>query len=491
MLARAATHRSVQQGQKQMSADGFDYDLLVIGSGPAGQRAAIQGAKLDKRVAIVERKTVLGGYCVNLGTIPSKTLREAVLDLSGYRGHEFYGASYTVKEHITMQDLLVRTNRVVQNEIDVMRHQLMRNDVEVICAAASFTGPDSVHLDYVAGGHSQTVRARKIVIAVGTETTRDAHIPFDGTRIFTSDDILNLDRVPRTLAVVGAGVIGLEYASIFAALGVRVTLIDKRDRLLPFIDGEIADTLCHHLRDHRATLRLNESVDTLEVVDSEQGPRVRLLLDSGKTIIAEKALYSVGRTGATASLNLAEAGLQPDNRGRLVVDGNYRTQVPDIYAVGDVIGFPALASTSMEQGRLAVCHAFGVKAKSSPERFPYGIYAVPEISMVGKTEEELTEASVPYEIGKARYKEIARGQIVGDVTGLLKLIFHGETRELLGVHIIGEGASELIHIGQAVLSFGGKIDYFVDTVFNYPTLAECYKVAAFDGVNRLGVFEKN
>jgi NAD(P) transhydrogenase len=473
-----------------MSANGFDYDLLVIGSGPAGQRAAIQGAKLDKTVAIVERKAVLGGYCVNLGTIPSKTLREAVLDLSGYRGHEFYGASYTVKEHITMQDLLVRTNRVVQNEIDVMRHQLMRNDVEVICAAASFAAPDSVHLEYVAGGHSRTVRARKIVIAVGTETTRDAHIPFDGTRIFTSDDILNLDRLPRTLAVVGAGVIGLEYASIFAALGVRVTLIDKRDRLLPFIDGEIADTLCHHLRDHRATLRLNESVGKLEVVDSEQGPRVRLLLDSGKTIIAEKALYSVGRTGATASLNLACAGLQPDNRGRLVVDGNYRTQVPDIYAVGDIIGFPALASTSMEQGRLAVCHAFGVKAKSSPERFPYGIYAVPEISMVGKTEEELTEASIPYEIGKARYKEIARGQIVGDVTGLLKLIFHSETRELLGVHIIGEGASELIHIGQAVLSFGGKIDYFVDTVFNYPTLAECYKVAAFDGVNRLGVFVK-
>jgi NAD(P) transhydrogenase len=474
-----------------MAADGFDYDLLVIGSGPAGQRAAIQGAKLDKKVAIVERKAVVGGYCVNLGTIPSKTLREAVLELSGYRGHEFYGASYTVKEHITMQDLLVRTNRVIENEIDVIRHQLMRNDVDVICAAASFAGPDSVHLDYVAGGHSRTVTARKIVIAAGTETTRDPHVPFDGTRIFTSDDIPRLDRLPRTLAVVGAGVIGCEYACIFAALGVRVTLIDKRGRLLPFVDGEIADALAHHLRDHRATLRLNESVSQLDLVEGEQGQRVRLLLDSGKTIIAEKALYSVGRTGATATLNLAGAGLTPDNRGRLVVDGNYRTQVPDIYAVGDVIGFPALASTSMEQGRLAVCHAFGVRATSTPEHFPYGIYAVPEISMVGKTEEELTEASVPYEVGKARYKEIARGQIVGDVTGLLKLLFHSETRELLGVHIIGEGASELIHIGQAVLAFGGKIDYFVNTVFNYPTLAECYKVAAFDGVNRLGVFERN
>jgi NAD(P) transhydrogenase len=474
-----------------MATDGFDYDLLVIGSGPAGQRAAIQGAKLDKKVGIIERKAVVGGYCVNLGTIPSKTLREAVLDLSGYRGHEFYGASYTVKEHITMQDLLVRTNRVIENEIDVIRHQLRRNDVDVICATASFAGPDSVHLDYVAGGQSRTVRARKIVIAAGTETTRDPHIPFDGTRIFTSDDIPRLDRLPRTLAVVGAGVIGCEYACIFAALGVRVTLIDKRNRLLPFVDGEIADALAHHLRDQRATLRLNESVSQLDLVEGEQGSRVRLLLDSGKTIIAEKALYSVGRTGATAMLNLAGAGLAPDNRGRLVVDGTYRTQVPDIYAVGDVIGFPALASTSMEQGRLAVCHAFGVSASSAPEHFPYGIYAVPEISMVGKTEEELTEASVPYEVGKARYKEIARGQIVGDVTGLLKLLFHSETRELLGVHIIGEGASELIHIGQAVLAFGGKIDYFVNTVFNYPTLAECYKVAAFDGVNRLGVFERN
>jgi NAD(P) transhydrogenase len=473
-----------------MSADSFDYDLLVIGSGPAGQRAAIQGAKLDKKVAIVERKTVIGGCSVNLGTIPSKTLREAALELCGYRSREFYGVSYTVKQHITMQDLLVRTNLVIQHELDVMRSQLMRNDVELIAAAASFAGPDTIRLDYVDGSSSRIVRAKKIVIATGTETTRDPHIAFDGTRIFTSDDILLLDRLPRTLAVVGAGVIGCEYASILAALGVRVTLIDKRDRLLPFVDHEIADALSHQLRENRATLRLNESVNRLEIIEDEHGARVRLLLDSGKTIIAEKALYSVGRTGATAKLNLAGAGLLPDNRGRLVVDAHYRTEIPDIYAVGDVIGFPSLASTSMEQGRLAVCHAFGLKAHSAPERFPYGIYAVPEISMVGKNEEELTEAAVPYEVGKARYKEIARGQILGDVTGLLKLIFHSETRELLGVHIIGEGATELIHIGQAVLSFGGKIDYFIETVFNYPTLAECYKVAAFDGINRLGIFEE-
>jgi NAD(P) transhydrogenase len=470
-----------------MAEDAFDYDLLVIGSGPAGQRAAIQGAKLDKRVAIVERKAVLGGCSINLGTIPSKTLREAVLELSGYRSREFYGASYTVKQNITIQDLLSRTNRVIHNELDVTRHQLMRNDVELLAAEASFAGPDTVRLDHVDGSTSRVIRARKIVIAAGTETTRDPHIPFDGKQIFTSDDILHLDRLPRTLAVVGAGVIGCEYASIFAALGVRVTLIDKRDRLLPFVDAEIADTLCHHLRENRATLRLNESVNKLEVVKDEHGARVRLYLDSGKTVHAEKALYSVGRTGATGSLNLESAGLACDSRGRLTVDEHHLTEIPNIYAVGDVIGFPALASTSMEQGRLAVCHAFGVKARSVRENFPYGIYAVPEISMVGKTEEELSEAAIPYEIGKARYKEIARGQILGDVTGLLKLIFHSETRKLLGVHIIGEGASELIHIGQAVLSFGGKIDYFIDTVFNYPTLAECYKVAAFDGVNRLGI----
>jgi NAD(P) transhydrogenase len=471
-----------------MPSNGFDYDLLVIGSGPAGQRAAIQGAKLDKRVALVERTSVVGGASVNLGTIPSKTLREAVLELSGYRSREFYGASYTVKQHITMQDLLVRTNNVINHGIDVARHQLLRNGVELIAANASFCGPTSLRLDHADGSTSRTLSARKIVVASGTETTRDAHVPFDGKRIFTSDDILELDHLPRTLAVVGAGVIGCEYASILAALGVRVTLIDKRSRLLPNVDFEIADTLTHHLRENRVTLRLEESVNTLETTGDGH---VRLVLDSGKTILADKALYSVGRTGATSTLNLGAAGLEADSRGRLAVDPHYRTTVPDIYAVGDVIGFPALASTSMEQGRLAVCHAFGIRACSVPDLFPYGIYAVPEISMVGKTEEELTRAGIAYEVGKARYKEIARGQIIGDLSGLLKLVFHSETRKLLGVHIIGEGASELIHIGQAVLSFGGTIDYFIDTVFNYPTLAECYKVAAFDGINRLGSYRGN
>lgn len=465
----------------------YDYDMLVIGSGPAGQKAAIQAAKLDKRVALVERKTVLGGVSVNSGTIPSKTFREAVLDLSGFRERAFYGVSYTVKQNITIEDLLLRTDQVIRHEIDLTRHQLTRNHVELIAATASFEDPHTVRLDFVDGRGQRLVTSDIIVVATGTEATMDPHIPFDGRQIITSDDILRLDRLPRTLAVVGAGVVGCEYASMFAALGVRVTLIDKRPRLLPFVDAEIVDSLAYQLRESRVTLRLGEDVENIEPVHDEHGDRVRIHLVSGKQVVAEKALYSIGRTGNTGKLNLPGAGLSADDRGRLKVNENYQTAVPNIYAVGDVIGFPSLASTSMEQGRLAACHAFGIEAKVVPELFPYGIYTIPEISMVGKNEEELTQAGVPYEVGKARYREIARGQIIGDSTGLLKVLFHTETRELLGVHIIGEGSSELVHIGQAVLSFGGKIDYFVNTVFNYPTLAECYKNAAFDGINRMGL----
>ena len=463
----------------------YDYDLLVIGSGPAGQRAAIQAAKLDKRVAVIEKHTVLGGVSVNTGTIPSKTLREAVVDLSGYRGKEFYGLSYAVKQRITVQDLMYRVGAVIRHEIDVTRAQLLRNRVEVLTATASFVDAHTLRLEEVDGNGVRQVTAGAMIIAVGTEATRDPHIPFDGRRVLTSDDILTLDELPRSLAVIGAGVIGLEYASMFAALGVRVTLVDKRRRLLPFVDQEIVDTLAYHLRENRVTLRLGESVSGIESIEDDSGERVRIGLDSGKQIVTEKALYSIGRTGNTARLELGAAGLGCDERGRIAVDARYRTAVASLYAVGDVIGFPSLASTSMEQGRLAACHAFGVVSSSVPELFPYGIYTIPEISMCGKTEEELTGAGIPYEVGKARYREIARGQIVGDTTGLLKLLFHCQTRQLLGVHIIGEGASELVHIGQAVLAFQGQVDYFVNTVFNYPTLAECYKTAAFDGVNRL------
>lgn len=465
----------------------YDYDLIVIGSGPAGQRAAIQAAKLDKRVVIIERKTVLGGVSVNTGTIPSKTFREAVLDLSGFRERSFYGMSYTVKQNITIEDLLVRTDKVIRHEIDLIRHQLARNRVELIAATAAFQDPHTLRLNYVDGRGERLMSGEFIVVATGTESTMDPHIPFDGRRIITSDDILTLDRLPRTIAVVGAGVVGCEYASMFAALGVRVTLVDRRPRLLPFVDCEIVDTLTYQLRENRVTMRLGEQVESIEPIRDEHGDRVKIHLESGKQIVSDKALYSIGRTGNTSRLNLPAAGLPPDDRGRLKVNEHYQTEVPHIYAVGDVIGFPSLASTSMEQGRLAVCHAFHTPAKAVPELFPYGIYTIPEISMVGKTEEELTQDEVPYEVGKALYREIARGQIVGDLSGLLKIVFRTDTRELLGVHIIGEGSSELVHIGQAVLSFGGKIDYFVNTVFNYPTLAECYKTAAFDGINRMGL----
>jgi NAD(P) transhydrogenase len=463
----------------------YDYDLLVIGSGPAGQRAAIQAAKLHKRVAVVERKTVVGGVCINTGTIPSKTLREAALYLSGYRLHEVYGESYMVKQNITMGDLLFRTDFVIKHEIDVTRHQLQRNRVELINAEASFVDAHTVRLNAVDSQGFRDVKAGAVIVAPGTHATRDPHIPFDGQRIFASDDILHLDQLPRSLAVVGAGVIGCEYASIFSTLGVRVTLMDKRSRLLPFVDEEITDTLAFHLRENRVTLRLEEEVSAIEPFEDQERPGVRIHLASGKQIVTEKALYSIGRTGSTERLNLSAAGVKTDSRGRIEVNDSYQTSVPHIYAVGDVIGFPSLASISMEQGRVAACHAFHVEAKSVPQLFPYGIYTIPEISMVGRTEQELTEQGIPYEVGKAQYREIARGQILGDSSGLLKLIFHLDTRELLGVHIIGEGASELVHIGQAVLAFGGKIEYFVNIVFNYPTLAECYKNAAFDGINRL------
>lgn len=468
-----------------MSETQHDFDLIVIGSGPAGHRAAIQAAKAHKRVAIVEKRGVIGGVSVNLGTIPSKTLREAVLHLSGFRQRGLYGASYKVKNEITMADLLFRVDHVIRNEIDITRHQLMRNDVEVIAASASLIGPNAVRLVYLDGSGENTVTAANIVLAVGTSATKDSGIEFDGEFILTSDDMLRLDKIPKSLAVVGGGVIGCEYATIFATLGTRVTLIDKRDRLLPFVDHEIIDALAYHMRQNRIVLRLGEEVRQMEKLIIDGLPQVRIQLESGKVIQSEKVLYSIGRTGATQELNLPSAGLTADNRGRLSANDKYQTSVPHIYAVGDVIGFPSLASTSMEQGRLAACHAFGLPTHSAPELFPYGIYTIPEISMVGPTEEELTEKGIPYQEGVAQYREIARGQILGDDSGLLKLIFHLETRQLLAVHILGEGASELVHIGQAVIAHRGTIDYFINTVFNYPTLAECYKTAAFDGINRL------
>lgn len=471
-----------------MGERGFDYDLVVIGSGPSGQRAAIQAAKLGKSVAIIERARTVGGICVNYGTIPSKTFREAVLHLSGYRERGIYGSSYRVKQEITIDDLLYRVQQVVRSEIDVIRNQMTRNRVELIEATATFLDPHLIELTTEGRHGKRQITARKVVIACGTEAARDTHIPFDGQKVFTSDDVLGLERLPRSIIVVGAGVIGIEYATMFAALGVRVTVVDKRPTLLPFLDHEISAALTYVVQQSNVTMRLGEEVAEIVILKGVSKP-VEVRLKSGKVLHAEAALYSIGRVGATERLQLGNAGVQADDRNRIPVNEHFQSNVEYVYAVGDVIGFPSLASTSYEQGRAAARHAFGLRNdhEGGIGLFPYGIYTVPEISTIGKSEDELTAAGIAYEIGKANYREISRGQIIGDRTGLLKIIFSPESRQLLGVHIMGEGASELIHIGQVLMAHNGKIDYFADAVFNFPTLAECYKTAALDGLNRLSI----
>lgn len=421
---------------------------------------------------------------MNTGTIPSKTLREAVLYLSGTAQRAFYGTAYTVKDDITMEDLLGRCHTVVAREIDVIRNQLRRNGITLVPGAASFADPHTIEVESATGTRTR-LGAAFVVIAVGTTPVVPASVDLSHERLHTSDTILSLTFLPRSLVVVGGGVIGIEYASMFAALGTEVTVVEKGKAVLEFVDAEIRDDLVYQLRQMGCTMRLGEEVHHVEI-RADEGHKAVTHLKSGKRVVSEAVLFSAGRQGATEALNLAAAGLEADARGRLKVDAEYRTAVPHVFAVGDVIGFPSLASTSMEQGRLAACHAFGHPAQSFPEFFPYGIYSIPELSMVGKTEEELTAAGVPYEFGVSRYQEIARGQILGDSTGLLKILFHRESRAILGVHALGSQATELIHIGQAVLAHRGTVDYFVSAVFNYPTLAECYKVAALDGINKLG-----
>ncbi len=456
------------------------YDLIVIGSGPAGQRAAIQGSKAGKNVAVIERREVIGGACINTGTIPSKTMREAVMHLSGYNYHNIYGIHYRVKEKITMADLAFRVQHVIKTEVDVTQAQLSRNNVDLMFGVASFIDPTHIKVENSRG--AQIYEASTMIIATGTKPAMSDRVPVNGRTIVNSDQVLDIPDIPKTLIVVGGGVIGVEYTCMFAILGVRVILVEKRPRLLEFADSEMVEALSYHLRDNRVTMRLNEEVSS---VDEHPDGGVVANLESNKRIVGEALLYAVGRQGNVDELNLAAAGLESDSRGRIKVDKEYRTSQPHIYAVGDVIGFPSLASVSMEQGRIAAAHAFNLPVASNPAQYPYGIYTIPEISFIGKTEEQLTDEDVPYEVGVAYYREMARGQIRGDTTGRLKLIFHRETLEILGVHIIGEGAAELLHIGQAVLILGGTMEYFVNTVFNYPTLAECYKAAAFNGLNKL------
>jgi len=461
------------------------YDLIVIGSGPAGQRASIYASKLGKKVAVVEMREVVGGACINTGTIPSKTMREAVLHLSGYNYKSIYGMNYRVKERITMADLAFRVQHVIKTEIDVTDAQLSRNNIEMLTGIASFDDPTHIRITNSRGAN--VYETKYVMIATGTKPASSPKVPLNGNSIINSDMIMELGNLPKALIVVGGGVIGVEYTCMFAALGVRVTLIERRPRLLEFADQEIVEALSYHLRDARVTMRMNEGVESVEELPDGT---VVANLESKKKVSGDALLYAVGRQGNVDELNLMNAGIESDPRGRIPVDKDFRTKTPNIFAVGDVIGFPSLASVSMEQGRIAAARAFGDETiLSNPSFYPYGIYTIPEISFIGKTEEQLTEEDVPYEVGVAYYREIARGQIRGDTTGRLKLIFHRETHSILGVHIIGEGASELLHIGQAVMALGGKMDYFVDTVFNYPTLAECYKAAAFNGLNKVSKFE--
>lgn len=459
------------------------FDLVVIGSGPAGHKGAIAAAKLGKRVAIVDKLPMIGGVCLHTGTIPSKTLREAVLYLSGFKQRAFYGRDYTLRDRIATNDLAFRVLEVVNRELEVLRDQLKRNGVRILSGHAHFLEPQRLRIESEAA--QEEVTTDYVLIACGTRPAHDARIPIDGRRVFDSDRFLIEEhhQIPKTATVVGGGVIGIEYASMLSALGVETTVVEARPQLLEFVDREVVEALQYHMRQNNTVFRLNERVESVVV---DERARVVAHLESGKRLTSEILLYSVGRQANTDSLKLDAAGIQPGKRGLLQVNEFFQTNVPFVYAAGDVIGFPSLASSAMEEGRLAACHMFGSpQPRPDPTRLPYGIYTIPEVSMVGRTEEQLTEAKVPYEVGLSRFGELAKGAMIGDSAGFLKLLFHIDTHQILGVHVIGEGAAELVHIGHVALGFGATLEHLRDSVFNYPTLAEAYKVAAFDGLNKL------
>lgn len=462
------------------------YDVAIIGSGPAGQKAAVQAAKLGKRVCVIEKANVVGGVAVNTGTIPSKALREAVVQLTGATRRTLYGNNHRIKRDITIGDLIAVSQQVIRNEWNTIRDAFDRNGVDLIWGAAHFEGPNLLVVQRP--DDSEMVTADKFIIGVGTKPARPKSVPFVDQVVYCSDGLLKLDRIPKSLIVVGGGVIGTEYACILATLGCRVTLVEGRSHVLGFLDQEISEALQYHMRRSGITLRLGEKVESIQIIDDGSHGResaVTATLCSGKALTAQALLYAVGRQGVCGQLALENVGIEYDDRERLKVNANFQTNIEHVYAVGDVIGFPALASTSMEQGRAAVCHAFGVKCHSLPELFPYGIYSVPEISMVGKTELQLTDEGIPYEAGIALYSEVTRGRLLGDDIGMLKLLIHQETRKILGVHCLGTNATELVHIGQAVMALGGTVEFFETNVFNYPTLAEAYKIAALNGINKL------
>jgi NAD(P) transhydrogenase len=459
-----------------------DYDMIVIGSGPSGRRAAVQSAKIGKSVLVVEKGRRVGGVSVHTGTIPSKTLRETVLNLSGWRERGFYGRAYRVKQDIDAGDLMARLRKTLDHEVEVLEHQFNRNAVKTARGEGRFVGPHEIEVT-ADNGETRVFGAANILIACGTRPFRPDYVPFNDINVFDSDAVVELPALPRSLTVIGAGVIGVEYATIFNALDVAVTLIEPRPSFLDFVDRELIEEFVHDLRDRNLALRLGSAVTKIEIGASG---RPTTTLADGRTVTTEMLLFTAGRVGAIDNLNLGAAGIGVDNRGHIKVEPKtMQTSVPHIYAAGDVIGFPSLASTSMEQGRVAACHAFGMAPPPPPEFFPYGIYSVPEISTVGMSEEEVRRREIPYECGVARFRETSRGHIMGLGSGMMKMIFSTRTRRLLGVHIVGEGATELIHIGQAVLNLKGTIDYFIENTFNYPTLAEAYKIAGLDAWNRM------
>lgn len=458
----------------------YDYDLLVLGGGPAGEKGAVQAAYFGKRVALVERAPEPGGACVHTGTLPSKTLREAALVLSGYRNRDLYGIRLELDRSTATPRLLSRKDAVRRLEVERIHWNLDRHSVQVLHGHARFVDAHTVDVTPV-GKSATRLSADKILIATGSEPFRPDNVPFDDGDVDDSDTILGLDRLPESMVILGAGVIGCEYACMFAALGIQIVLVEGREAILPFLDQEFAERLRGAMETLGIDLRLGSRYTKVERV----GKVIRTTLEGGATIDADKLLYCAGRNGRTRDLGLETIGVTPDKRGAIAVDAHYKTSVDDVYAVGDVIGFPALASTSMEQARVAVVHAFDLGYKQKVGALlPYGIYTIPEVSYVGMTEEEAKKKPVDYVIGRAFYRDNARGKIVGDRDGVIKLIFDKKDRKLIGVHCLGERATELVHIGQAIMTLDGGVDALIEMVFNFPTLSETYKYAAYDALGR-------
>jgi len=455
-----------------------NFDVIIIGSGPAGEKAAAQAAYIGKKVLVIEKEPVVGGAMVNTGTIPSKTLRETALFLSGKKQRGLYGVEFHFDKQISVQDLMYRKNLIIRKEIDMISKNLARHSVRLIRGTAYFIDPHTVGTEE----SDELYRADFILIAVGSTPYHPATIPFEEEQVYDSDEILQMIRIPESMVIAGAGVIGCEYACMFAALGIRITLIDPKDTILQFLDAEISGLLIEEMKALGIVFRFGESIEKVRMTNGI----CETLCTGGDTFFSDTLLYAAGRSGNVGRLKLEDIGLTPDKRGLLEVNEHFQTEIPHIYAAGDVIGFPSLASTSMEQGRVAMCHAFDFLYKDRVAALlPYGLYTIPEVSMAGLTEEAALEKGIEYETGKSRYADNPRGQIVGSKRGMLKLVFRKSDKQLLGVHMIGENASEIIHTGMMTMYFRGTIDAFIGSVFNYPTLSDLYKYAAYDGLGNL------